>query len=326
MLPHKTKERRKTMPRIAVYAGHGGTDNGASSNGRLEKDYTLALMTEVTRILRSRGYEVINNRTGDTNRSITADARKANENDVDAVVEIHLNSNEGIPQNGTETYYSAFDKGTGRRLAENINREIVALGFADRGIKTRLNSRGQDYFGIIRLTKAPAVLVETAFINNENDMAMFDIATMSAAIADGITQTFPIYAGGGDPTVRKIQTFLNNNYGFGLAVDGIFGPLTKSALVKALQTELNRQYGRNLAIDGIFGPKTFNATVPLRQGDRGNLVFIIQSMLYVRGYYTNPDGIYGSRTANSVRALQNDAGLTVNGIADARTQYILFNG
>ena len=314
------------MPKIAVYAGHGGSDNGASSNGRLEKDYTLALMTEVTRILRARGYDVINNRTTDIDRSITADARKANTNDVDAVVEIHLNSNAGVPQNGTETYFSVFDKGTGRRLADNIHREIVALGFADRGIKTRVNSRGQDYFGIIRLTDAPAVLVETAFINNENDMAMFDIATMSAAIADGITETFPIDSGRGDPTVRRIQRFLNSNYGFGLAVDGIYGPLTKSAITKALQIELNRQYGRNLAVDGIFGPRTFNATVPLRQGDRGNLVFIIQSLLYIRGYYTNPDGIFGNRTANAVRALQNDANLTVNGVADARTQYILFNG
>lgn len=313
------------MPKIAVYAGHGGRDNGASSNGRLEKDYTLAVMTEVTRILRARGYDVINNRTSDVERSIVSDASLANRNDVDAVVEIHLNSNEGEPQNGTETYYSAFDTGTGRRLAENINREIVALGFADRGVKTRLNSRGQDYFGIIRLTQAPAVLVETAFINNESDMAKYDVNTMAEAIANGITETFPIYGSGGDPTIRQIQNFLNETYGAGLKVDGIFGRNTRSALIRGLQTELNRQFGRNIAVDGVFGPQTESATVTVNRGARGNITYILQSMLYARGYYTFPDGIFGSRTANSVRAFQNDFGLPVTGSADPQTQYILFN-
>jgi peptidoglycan hydrolase-like protein with peptidoglycan-binding domain len=315
------------MAKIAVFAGHGGRDNGAQSNERLEKDYTLAVMTNVTQILRNRGYEVINNRTEDVDRSIREDAILANESGVDGVVEIHLNSNEGIPQNGTETYYSIFDDGLGKKLAQNIQNAIVALGFADRGIKTRAGVSGRDFFGIIRLTNAPAVLVETAFINNENDMAMYDISTMSAAIADGITETFPISSGGvgGDPTIRRIQSFLNNNYGANLKVDGIFGPLTKSAMIKAWQTELNNQFDRELEVDGIFGAKTKLATVSIGKGARGNLTYLLQGILYARGYSLSLDSIYGIRTENAVKSYQNDRGLYPSGVANPDTQYSLFN-
>ena len=56
------------------------------------------------------------------------------------------------------------------------------------------------------------------------------------------------------PTVATVQTWLNDNYDAGLAVDGIYGRLTKAALVCALQTELNRQCDAGLVVDGIFGP------------------------------------------------------------------------
>ncbi len=311
------------MPKIAVYAGHGGADNGAQGNGFKEKDLTLAVMLEVTDILRKRGYEVINNRTTDVDRSITEDAAKANREKVDAVVEIHLNSNEGEPQNGTETYYSIFDGGAGRRLANNINNQLVALGFADRGIKNRVGASGKDYFGIIRLTKAPAVLVETAFINSPSDMAKFDVKEVALAVANGISETFPIYSSG-NATIRKIQRFLNSTYGFSITVDGIFGPETKRAIVAGWQTELNRQFGRDLEVDGIFGPKTKAATVSVRRGARGNMTYLLQSILYARGYSVEPDGIFGPDTEMKIKAFQNDVGLPVTGIADAQTQSILF--
>src|SRR5690606_15838338 len=57
----------------------------------------------------------------------------------------------------------------------------------------------------------------------------------------------------GNKTIREIQSTLNSRYSAGLVVDGLFGPKTKKALVKAYQTELNKQFKRGLAVDGIFG-------------------------------------------------------------------------
>jgi len=88
-------------PKIAVYAGHGGSDYGAVANGLYEKDFNLALSNGVTKILREKGYEVINNRTTDVNRDINADVAMANRLSVNGVVDIHMNSNLGTPGSGT---------------------------------------------------------------------------------------------------------------------------------------------------------------------------------------------------------------------------------
>ena len=115
------------MAKIAVFAGHGGSDFGAISNGLYEKNLALEIMTETTSELRRRGYEVINNRTSDVDRDLNSDIRLANRENVDAVIEIHLNSNLGTPGSGTETFYSVTGKG--KNLAEAINDNLVALGF-----------------------------------------------------------------------------------------------------------------------------------------------------------------------------------------------------
>lgn len=323
------------MPKIAVFAGHGGSDPGAVSGGLYEKDFNLALSNKVSEILKSRGYAVINNRTADVDRSITADANLANAENVDGVVEIHMNSNEGAPQNGTETYYSIYDTGTGRSLANAINSRIVDLGFTDRGIKTRTNANGQDYFGIIRQTNSPAVLVETAFLNSPSDMERFDTDAISLAIADGIQSVFPVgepspqppepLPPGEDSVMRDFQATLNANYNTNIPITGVYDQATNHAAVTGLQIELNKQYGRGLSVDGIFGPATLAAAVNVRPGARGNLTYIIQGALYGHGYHgALPDSVYGQKTAVAVAAFQNDYGLGVDTIAGPLTQQALF--
>lgn len=169
--------------KFAVYAGHGGSDPGAVTGSRKEKDYTLKVMTKITSLLKSAGHTVINNRTTDVARSITADATKADNNNVTAVIEIHLNSNSGTPGTGCETYYYSTST-KGKTLAKAINDRIAALGYKDRGIKTG------DNLGIVRRPKAPSVLVETAFINNDDDMKKYDVDKMATAIATGITAVY----------------------------------------------------------------------------------------------------------------------------------------
>ena len=264
------------MPRIAVYAGHGGSDPGAVANGLREKDLTLQVSNAVTAILRRWGYMVINNRTTDVDRSITRDANLANENRVDGLVEIHFNSNAGTPGTGAEVFYSVRDTGRGRELASAILRHIVALGFRDRGVKTQVNANGQDAFGILRLANMPAVLVECAFINNPNDMARLDVNTMAQAIADGIRDVFPISGGGsgGGESGGGMSTYPGTAIRVG----------DRGEAVSQIQRCLNRVSQRHSAIlqlteDGIFGPRTLAAVTTFQQ------IFGL-----------NPDGVVGPLT------------------------------
>ena len=91
-------------------------------------------------------------------------------------------------------YYSGG--GTSKTLAQNVNTAIIAVGQNSRGIKTRVNANGTDYYGFIRETKAPAIIVECAFVDNKTDMKILDTAAeqkaMGVAIAKGILKTLGI--------------------------------------------------------------------------------------------------------------------------------------
>jgi len=337
--------------KIAVYAGHGGSDSGAIGvDGIREKDVSLAISNAVTGILRGWGYTVINNRTTDVNRSITRDAAAANDNKADATIEIHLNSNDGSPGTGSEAFISVRDPQRGnqaRNLASAILTRLANLGFRNRGVFTSVNTSGLDTFGILRLTNMPTVLLETAFINNPADMARLNINVVASEIADGIRQVFPLTGGGfpaypGSPVrmgdrgenVRRIQGCLNrvatNNPSIGrLSEDGVFGAMTQASV-----REFQRIFGLNP--DGVVGPLTWAAltrecgtsqgTMPpypgslIRPGDRNESVRQIQRCInrvaanQIAIGRLVEDGSYEQSTFCAITTFQRISGLTPDGI------------
>ena len=130
-------------------------------------------------------------------------------------------------------------------------------------------------------------------------------------------------------TVLNIQKGYNSKFGSTLgtiAEDNSAGPDTRKHIIMALQYEMNKQYGSNLAIDGSFGPATKKAFYDLTQGVYGNITWLCQAMLYIKGY--NPNGLdcsYGPGMKACVTQYQKDKGLKVDGILGPNTAYSLFN-
>lgn len=121
-------------------------------------------------------------------------------------------------------------------------------------------------------------------------------------------------------TVKEVQKWANTNYKSGLLVDGIYGSVTKKALVKILQTEINHTYNKNIIVDGIFGSQTKAACPDLGKGDNNDVVSALQAFLVCNGYANAYiDGDYGSLTYESVKAYQRKNGLTPDGIAGKYT-------
>lgn len=125
--------------------------------------------------------------------------------------------------------------------------------------------------------------------------------------------------------ITKIQATLNTRYNLNIATDNIFGKETKKALVIGLQTELNNQYQKGLVVDGIFGSKTKNACVSVRKGAKGNITYILQAILYCKGYKIAVDSDFGVNTENAVKDYQQSNGLTVDGVAGKNTFTKLFS-
>lgn len=158
-------------------------------------------------------------------------------------------------------------------------------------------------------------------VKNNQGIKIDPTSYLSKAISDTSSQPVPSQ----NSTTKTIQETLNARYKTNLVVDGIFGPATKKGLVKGLQTELNRQFNKGLAVDEIFGPATKNACVIVRQGHSGNITWLIQAMLNIKGYSTNGlDGIFGAGTASAVKQFQKNSNIAIDGIVGKNTFEKLF--
>lgn len=124
--------------------------------------------------------------------------------------------------------------------------------------------------------------------------------------------------------IATIQNYVNEKYGFNIAVDNIYGNETKKALVKALQIELNLQYNKGLAVDGIFGAKSKAGAITVRQGAEGNITYLIQAMLICHSFNIDADGIFGQTTENAIKEFQARNSLSADGICGRNTFYALF--
>ena len=178
--------------KVFIGVGHGGADNGTVANGLREDDLNRAISLACRDELARHGVTVGISRTTDETDPLTDEVKECNAFNPDYAGEIHNNAGGG---DGVEIFHH-FGGGKGKTLAQNILDEIIAIGQNSRGLKTKRNSSGKDYYGWIRNTKAPACLVECAFVDNKKDIAIVDTAAeqkkMGVAIAKGILKTLGI--------------------------------------------------------------------------------------------------------------------------------------
>lgn len=193
--------------KIALDAGHGGSDPGAVYKGRQEKEDTLDLTLAVGDILKKNGIDVYYTRTTDEYETPFKKATDANNSGANLFVSIHRNSSENPNQySGVETLVYS-DTGLKAEVARNINNQLEDAGFKNLGVDKRKN------LVVLKRTKMPAVLVEAGFINNDKDNYLFDeeFDSIAQAIADGILESIPSGRPGNTTSNKSNRTDNNNN-------------------------------------------------------------------------------------------------------------------
>lgn len=165
---------------VVIDPGHGGKDPGASVDGYLEKDINLNISLKLKDILIDKKIDVIMTREKDETVDLKLRCEIANKNNADYFISVHCNSSKDKSANGSETYsYPGSQRG--RNLAQYVQNSIVEmLGTKNRGVKYA-------EFYVLKYTLMPAILVETAFMSNpENLKLLFDESFIFAeAIAEG---------------------------------------------------------------------------------------------------------------------------------------------
>ena len=166
--------------RICIEPGHGGENLGADYNGYLEKDMTL-VVAEAMRdeLAKYEGIEVYMTRTSDVDMSLEERVDYADEVGADFFFCLHFNMSADHDMYGAECWISAFDNkyARGMDFAKIEMRALTDLGLYDRGIKTRLNSKGTNYYGVLRMAdevEMPGVIIEHCHLDNYNDEGFYD--------------------------------------------------------------------------------------------------------------------------------------------------------
>ena len=298
--------------KIFIGVGHGGSDNGAVANNFKEDELNLAIAIACRDELVRHGVTVGMSRTKDEADPLSEEIKECNAFDPDYAVEIHNNAGGG---DGVELFHT-YKGGQGKILAQNILNEIIAIGQNSRGLKTKKNSSGKDYFGWIRQTVAPACLVECAFVDNKNDIAIIDTAAeqkaMGIAIAKGVLKTLDI-AWKAETTANKTTNTTKTNTSKNNAV--------KEWQNAAIADGYNQKKGyfKKYGADGDWGGECEYAAkniVCKRATIKGvytnkNLVKFIQKQLGYKG--SAIDGKFWNGTKNDVIAFQKKNKLTANG-------------
>lgn len=191
--------------KVFIGVGHGGSDPGAVANNTKEKDLNLSIALACRDMLERHGVSVKMSRTKDENDTLSSEIAECNAYSPDLAVDVHNNAGGG---DGAEAFYH-YGGGKSKTLAENILAEIVKVGQNSRGAKVRKNSNGKDYYGFIRDTSCPAVIVECAFVDNASDLKSLATESrrksMGEAIAKGILKTLGIEHQCDKATLYRVQ-------------------------------------------------------------------------------------------------------------------------
>lgn len=148
--------------KVFIDPGHGGSDPGASGNGLKEKEVVLEIAKKLGRLLSNNGIEVNYSREDDIYVDLSERARQANEWGADLFVSIHTNAFDGSAY-GTECYTHPNDTAATKQLSRNVANTLSSrLNIYNRGHK-------EADFAVLRLSSMPAILIETAFIDNSSE-------------------------------------------------------------------------------------------------------------------------------------------------------------
>lgn len=175
--------------RIAVDAGHGGSNIGARGirTHILEKDYTLKFAKELEKQLKAHQATVIMTREKDTTLSMYERIHFLRKEHPDLLVSIHFNSSSVDTIEGVSTYYRYVGF---RPLSTAILKSMLTLGLHNFG------NIGGFNFALSGPTEFPNCLVEVAFLSNPDD----EKRVRSEAFRKQVAQKI----------ISGIESFLNN--------------------------------------------------------------------------------------------------------------------
>lgn len=151
---------------LALDAGHGGADDGASgANGLKEKDLTLKIANRISEMGAAYNVKVITIRPVDKNVTLEERVAKANSMTADMLVSVHVNSKDA------ESKFDGFDIMVEKRSQYYEQSKVLGSAIAAQlrtmQVQSRLLDKG---LHVLRNADMPAVLIECGHMDNAADI------------------------------------------------------------------------------------------------------------------------------------------------------------
>ena len=174
--------------RVLICAGHTLKGKGTGASGYINEGKENRILSKkvvewlkIANTMSGIEIEVDYYEINESDTYLQKQVAAANKKDYDIVVQVHFNAYKTVATAmGTETLY---DKGSvkGKVYAERVNDKLNDL-FKNRGVKER-----NDLYWLNN-TKAPAILIETCFVDSKADTDVYnkDKDKVAKAIAEGI--------------------------------------------------------------------------------------------------------------------------------------------
>ncbi len=174
-------EAEKNNMILVLDPGHGGTAQGGQIPGVDEKDINLITALSMKEELEKyEGISVYMTRYTDTALSLAERAQIAADLQADFLFSLHYNKSEYSHLYGAEVWIPSQGENYCRAYACGdmvLNELCDGYGLYRRGIKTKLNEKGTDYYGIIRNAAAlgiPAMIIEHCHMDHPEDVPYFN--------------------------------------------------------------------------------------------------------------------------------------------------------
>lgn len=161
---------------VVIDPGHGGENLGTTFLSTAEKYYNMTVALYMKeRIEQYENVIVYMTHIEDIDMSLEERAEFAASVNADFLLSLHFNQSIEHKIYGAEVWIPSEGAlySQGYSMAHEFLKEFEEMGLFNRGIKTRLNSKGTDYYGIIRHSAAleiPAIIVEHCHVDHPKDL------------------------------------------------------------------------------------------------------------------------------------------------------------
>lgn len=220
---------------VVIDPGHGGSNDGAIYNNMIERNITMQVANAMRDELETYKGITVYMTHESTNDSMSIEDRLkfAADKNADYLFSLHFNASAFHTAYGSEVWIpmSGEFNTSGYIFGRYELDELTSLGLFNRGIKTRPNGVGDEYYGIMKFGEeqhVPSLIIEHAHMDNMADSQFIGAEErykiLGKADATAVAKYFGLSKLDGSVSYRGLHTYMADSNAGNYAANDVTPP------------------------------------------------------------------------------------------------------